>query len=185
MNLFDFKDRNVIVNPEALLVPEFKALWSRDKTKEKLRATRELSYIYFISDYRSPYRTSLTPNSLASTVSSDFMKDPNFKPDDLIKSAMTKYNLLQRTPTMALLASSITTVHKLTDYLEGVDLAERDQNNKPIYKPTDVTNALKSIGGIVESLNMVRESIEKEITKATSIRGQRRKGNREDPGHRT
>ncbi len=181
MTLFDFKDRNVIIKPEALLVPEFQALWKRDKTKEKLRATRELSYIYFIADYRSPYRTSLTPNSLESTVASDFMKDPKFKPDPLMGEALKKYQLLQRTPTMGLLASAVTTVHKLTDYLEAVDLNERDKNDKPIYKPSDVTNALKSIGGIVDSLNMVRDSIEKEITKATSIRCQRRKGNREDP----
>jgi hypothetical protein len=61
------------------------------------------------------------------------------------------------------------------------DLDERDEKNKPIYKPNDITNALKSIGGIVESLTKVREQVEKEITQQGALRGQRRKGNREDP----
>jgi hypothetical protein len=72
-------------------------------------------------------------------------------------------------------------VHNLTSYLENVDLEERDSRDKPIYKPSDVTNSLKSIGGIVESLNKVRSLVEKEITQSGTLRGQRRKGNREDP----
>ena len=39
MNLFDLKDRKVIVSTEALLIPEFKELWSRDKTKDKEKKT--------------------------------------------------------------------------------------------------------------------------------------------------
>ena len=66
-------------------------------------------------------------------------------------------------------------------YLENVDLQERDKNGKPIYKPADVTNSLKSIGGIVESLNKVRQQVEREQTSKGTLRGQRQKGNREDP----
>ena len=73
------------------------------------------------------------------------------------------------------------TIHNLTGYLENVDLAERDARYRPIYQTSDVTNSLKSIGGIVESLNKVRSLVEKEITQIGTLRGQRRKGNREDP----
>ena len=52
---------------------------------------------------------------------------------------------------------------------------------KPIYKPNDVVSALSKIGSIVESLNKVREQVEKEQTRTGTLRGQRMKGNREDP----
>ena len=76
MKLFDLKARIVVVSPEALLIPEFKDLWDRDKSKDKLKAHRELSYVYFISDYKSPYRSSLTEDKLHGVVAKDFMKDP-------------------------------------------------------------------------------------------------------------
>ncbi len=109
------------------------------------------------------------------------MKDEDYEPDSKILAAIEKYKSLQRTPSMLLLDASLQTVHNLTDYLQNVDLQERDKNDKPIYKPSDVTNSLKSIGGIVDSLNKVRANVEKEIQEAATLRGQRKKGNREDP----
>ena len=60
-SLFDYKERNVIVSPEALLIPEFEEIYKRDKSKDKAKAIKELSYIYFISDYKSPYISSIAP----------------------------------------------------------------------------------------------------------------------------
>ncbi len=179
--LFDFKDRKVVVSPEALLIPEFKDIYSRDKSKDKAKAIQQLSYVYFIADYKSPYVSSLSPDALKRVVGKDFMKKEDYEPDSKVSAAIDKYKELQRTPSMLLLDASLQTVHNLTDYLQNVNLQERDKNDKPIYKPSDVTSSLKSIGGIVESLNKVRENVEKEITATAQLRGQRRKGNREDP----
>jgi len=181
MKLFDLKERTVIVSPEALLVPEFEKLWKKDKTKDKGVAIRQLSFIYFVCDYRSPYRSAHTINKLESIVGKDFMKDENYAPDPDMRVAMEKYRELQRTPSMSLLDAAKRTVHNLTDYLESVDLTERDKNNRPVYKPSDVTSALKAIGGIVDSLRVVTETVQKEVSESGSLRGQRKKGNREDP----
>ena len=174
-SLFDYKERNVIVSPEALLIPEFEEIYKRDKSKDKAKAIKELSYIYFISDYKSPYISSLSPDALKRTIGKDFMKDEDYEPDSKILAAIDKYK------SMLLLNASLQTVHNLTDYLQNIDLQERDKNDKPIYKPSDVTNSLKNIGGIVDSLNKVRANVEKEIQEAATLRGQRKKGNREDP----
>jgi len=181
MKLFDLKARVVVVSPEALLIPEFKDLWDRDKTKDRLKAHRELSYVYFISDYKSPYRSSLTEDKLHEVVAKDFMKDEKYKACSKVLAAIDKYKELQKTPSMLLLDASVQTVHKLINYLQEIDLTERDKSDKPIYKPSDVTTSLKNIGGIVESLSKVRESVEKEVSEQASLRGQRKKGNREDP----
>ena len=39
----------------------------------------------------------------------------------------------------------------------------------------------KSIGPIIESLNKVKEQVEKEVAQSATLRGRRLKGNREDP----
>ena len=179
--LFDLKDRKVIVSAEALLIPEFKDIYSRDKSKDKAKAIQQLSYVYFIADYKSPYVSSLSPDALKRVVGKDFMKDEGYKPDSKVSAAIDKYKGLQKTPSMLLLDASLQTVHNLTDYLQNVDLQERDKNDKPIYKPSDVTNSLSKIGAIVDSLNKVRANVEREILATAQLRGQRKKGNREDP----
>lgn len=179
--LFDLKDRKVIVSAEALLIPEFKDIYSRDKSKDKAKAIQQLSYVYFIADYKSPYVSSLSPDALKRVVGKDFMKKEDYEPDSKISAAIEKYKGLQRTPSMLLLDASLQTVHNLTDYLQNVDLQERDKHDKPIYKPSDVTNSLSKIGAIVDSLNKVRANVEREILATAQLRGQRKKGNREDP----
>ena len=179
MKLFDLKAR--IVSPEALLIPEFKDLWERDKTKDKLKAYRELSYVYFTSDYKSPYRSSLTEDRLHTVVAKDFMKDPNYEACPKVRAAIDKYKELQKTPSMRLLDASVQTVHKLTNYLQDIDLNERDKNDKPLYKLSEITSSLKNTGGIVESLVKVREGVEREVSQQATLRGHRKKGNREDP----
>jgi len=181
MNLFDLKDRKVIVSTEALLIPEFKELWSRDKTKDKEKAIKELSYIYFSTDFKSPYVQSADIGFAARVVAKDFMKDPKYKPDKSIEEAIDKYIELQETPSMRLLKASLKTISNLTNYLETVNLHERDKNDRPIYKPNDVTSALKAIGPVIESLNKVKEQVEREVAQLATLRGQRIKGNREDP----
>jgi hypothetical protein len=181
MKLFDLKNSRVIISPEALVIPEFERLWRRDDSEKKERALKELSYVYFTCDYKSPYLTSMGKDRVRLVVGKDFMKDSKYRPDAAMEEAIEKYKDLQVTPSMRLLEASVTTIHNLTNYLEHVDLQERDKNGKPIYKPADVTNSLKSIGGIVESLNKVKEQVEREQTSKGTLRGQRQKGNREDP----
>ena len=181
MDLFDLQKRRVIVHTKALLIPEFKVLWDRDKKKEKEKAIRELSYVYFITDYKSPYIQSADPDLTEKVVAKDFMKDPSYKPDKEVKEAIAKYTRLQQTPSMRLLTASLKTISNLTSYLETINLHDRDKNDRPVYKPSDVTSALKSIGPIIESLNKVKEQVEKEVAQSATLRGRRLKGNREDP----
>jgi hypothetical protein len=178
MNLFEFKNHKVIITPQALLIPEFKTIWDN---KDEDVAIKELSYVYFIADYNSPYALSLSPEALAEIVAKDFMKDVNYDPPPHVQEAINRYKSLQETPAMHLLDASLITVHNLITYLKSVDLQERDKGGKPIYKPNDVVSALSKIGNVVESLTKVREQVEKEQTKTGTLRGQRMKGNREDP----
>ncbi len=181
MNLFDLKNGVVVISPEGLLIPEFKALWDEDKTKDKEKALQQLSYVYFISDYKSPYVASYDAHLLLSVVARDFMKDESYDPNHMVLAAIDKYKKLQDTPSMKLLIAAVKTVNNLSTYLEHIDLQERDNAGRPVYKPNDVSTSLSKIGSIVESLKKVREQVERETVQIGQLRGQRKKGNREDP----
>ena len=56
MRLFKEDNFQVVINPEAKLIPEFKKIITNDKDRKKRNAHKHLAYIYFICDYRSPIR---------------------------------------------------------------------------------------------------------------------------------
>ena len=49
--MFILANNKVTIEPKALLISEFEALWTRDHTKGKERANKEFSYIYFVGDF--------------------------------------------------------------------------------------------------------------------------------------
>ena len=55
MNLFEMNNGVLQIQPEAYALEPFKALWTRDKTKNKDNAIKELSFIYFMVDFTSDF----------------------------------------------------------------------------------------------------------------------------------
>jgi hypothetical protein len=172
MGLFDFKDYKVVISPDAVAIPAFKTIWERDKTKEKHKATQELSYIYFVNDFKSPY--SIYPEEdRRAKVLSDFIKNPDWVMDAELKIAEEEYNEFQKTYSMRFLESARGLADKLTAYFDEVDFHATDERGKPTYSATDAVRNLKEVGNVIESLDKVEEKVKKEIDSQTKVRGKK------------
>lgn len=172
MGLFDYKDYKVVISPDAVAIPAFRKIWERDKTKHKHKATQELSYIYFVNDFKSPY--SVWPEEdRRQKVMDDFIKDPDFKMDPELKAAEAEYNEFQRTYSMRFLESARGLADKLTAYFEEVDFHATDERGKPLYSATDAVRNLKEVGNVIESLDKVEEKVKKEIDSKAKVRGKK------------
>ena len=53
--LFDLVEDKVEIKPESLLIYPFSEIWKRDKSKDKSKAFKEITYIWFYSDFDSPF----------------------------------------------------------------------------------------------------------------------------------
>ena len=53
IRLFKYEGYTISVEPEALLLSPFKAIWDRDTTQDKRVAMQELGFLYFMCDPRS------------------------------------------------------------------------------------------------------------------------------------
>ena len=53
--LFDIENQEVVISPQALQIAAFRTIWTRDRDKYKVIAKKELAYVYYMSDYKSPY----------------------------------------------------------------------------------------------------------------------------------
>jgi len=165
-------DLQAIPAAELVLIDEFKALIKRDKrsrvTKgdyrgdKKLRASRELAYIYHCVSHESPY-TNYHYEVREERVRQDVFKDsPNWEPDDIVITAMGKYEELTSTPAVEMLKAGVRAAQKLTSFLDEIDLMATDNHGKAVYSAKDLVTNLGNLGKVIDGLNKLREQVEKE-----------------------
>lgn len=170
MKLFDLINQKPVISASALMIPEFRDLWDRDKSANKEKASAELAYIYFVTDYKSVYQ-SYDESEREKQIIKDLFDD-NWKEDEKVALARDKYDKLQQTPTMGFLKDAMKAVEATRKYFRGVDYSLRDRLGEMIYDPTKVSKMLKDLAGILVSLEKLEQRIKKEqsLTNVT-IRG--------------
>jgi hypothetical protein len=170
MRLFLIEKNKIVPNPAALTIREFKQLWIRDTSKNKDTAILELSYVYFISDYKSVY-LSAPPEEREQVIMDDLGFDKYWKPDKEVQEAVQKYNELQQVPTMRLLNAAQSALEQLVQYFKAVDFKERDKRGQPVYRALDVTKAMGETARVADSLDKLRDKVKKELDTKGKIRG--------------
>jgi len=170
MGLFDIKNDQIILNPDSLAIPAFKTIWDKDKTKGKTKATQVISYIYYMSDYKSPY--SIYPEKKRRDIlREEFIKDEKWSAGEDVTRAIQTYRDFQETHTMRLMRAARCAADELSIYFEDIDFKEKDDNGRPVYTAKDVAINLEKVGKIVESLDKLEEKIQKEIKSESRVRG--------------
>jgi hypothetical protein len=160
--LFDIERGQVIMNPTALWIPEFKKLWDRDKDENKTIATKEISYVVFKHGFHSPYNA-YSEKEREGRILRDYFKGmPDWKPDKEIKAAEKKYNELQDSAALRLLRSTRKALEIIEDFFTTAD---PDQVDK-------VVKNAKELGGLIQSLNKLEVQVQKEQKEAASVRGE-------------
>lgn len=168
--IFDLVNNNPIITIEGLHIPEFKTLWKMDKTKDKLKVSGVLAYVYHMASPVSVY-AQLSPEERESQVKEDYIVD-NWFPKPETQEAIEKMKLLEETSEMRFLASVEYALNKLKEYNYSVDFKALDDNGKPIYNIRDVLATTEKAGKLFESLAALKDIVNKQ--KTTQVK---RKGN--------
>ena len=162
MKLLDLKEGRVIVNPEVLGIPEFGALYNRDKDKHKAKGLADISYVYYLADPNCPY-SNYTEDKRESMLGQDLYKDPKFKPDAEIIKAIAKYKLLIDTPLLRLLRAVEAKTDELATYLSSTPVT--DESLKAIL------DVMKNATPLVTNAANIRREAEKEMKVKGTVRG--------------
>jgi hypothetical protein len=165
LEMFDIIDETVAISPPMLNVPEFKALWRRDKNRNKKEAYSELCYIYYITDFKSPYRT-YPKKEREQRVLTEFCYNvlgEDWKPDEKVIAAKKKYEELQVTPSLRYLESVEGVIAKITQFLDKTNIDEDTLKT--------IVDSIEKANKITLGLPKLKEAIEKEISENTKIRG--------------
>ena len=176
MDLFYMENGVVAWLPQTLAIKEFKAVWSKNRNKDM--AFKELSYIFFMEDLRSPFRNYTEEEKEDKVIEAVFSKE--WKPDERVQAAQEMYKELMQTRSMKLLRSAWHNLDDLSEFINNIDYNERDSNDKYINDISKVRSTIESLPKLVAALKKLEDEVKKEVEEGGSLRGGREKGMFED-----
>lgn len=179
IRLFHYEGYEVEIEPEALMMAPFKAIYDRDKSKDKSMAKQELAYIYFMGDPRSDYQYLVDTEVRAVEIIKGLGMPKEWKADKVIERALTFYESFK--PISAgLLEDTRYVINRLRAELRNMDFDERDDKGKPVHTLQSITNTIKQIPALAKDLDEAERALSKDITNEAKARGTQTKALLED-----
>tara|TARA_R110000744_G_scaffold73554_2_gene147302 strand:+ start:257 stop:754 length:498 start_codon:yes stop_codon:yes gene_type:complete len=128
--------------------------------------TQELGFVYFYTDYGSPYAV-YDKGERRKKIETDL----KVKYSPKIRIAIEKYKELSETSAIKLLKAAKSSINKLETYFETINLDILDDNGKPIYSAKDLIANLSNMGKVVSGLEELEELVQKQQAKQNPNRG--------------
>ena len=181
MELLTIADGRLSVSPMALTIKEFNDIWETDKTKTKDNAVKELSFVYFMCWYKSPYKA-YDENRRVERIKNDVIRDSKWEIPQRVVDAMKKFEelMVSDSPSMSLLKSAQKAISKVQDYFDTVDI----RNDAKGTKMATLIKTMGSIDAIMKGLASLENKVEQELQSVGRVRGGGVVGNRELPKER-
>lgn len=163
MRLVECDGGEVRVADEALLVRPIRELFEADGTKGKGLFLRQMSYMWFMVDPRSPYMYITDERARAAEVRAQEGFGDGWEPSAKLREAMARYAALTVTTQALLLQSTRKAMENVRRFLEAVDLLATDDHGKPIYQVSAVTTALKQMPELSRALADAERALAKDM----------------------
>lgn len=174
MKLFKMKNWQLTVSEEVWGLSPFKKLLDRDKSKEKQVANAEVLFIWYWCDIKSNYLL-MNEKDRLEELKKDIPGLPKkWKKDEYIDECIDLYKKLSTTILQELYQKALQSAKDVGDYLENTKalLYERDKQERPVTKISDITRGLKDVKIIMKDL----KAAEKEVIKETEDNEGKQKG---------
>ncbi len=165
---------NGVMSPteEILQIDPFKTIWKRDKNNHKTSALADFRFIEFmVSPLKSnPYRDLDTEEKAEVIISEIFSGD--YKPDKKVLEGIDIYRkwIYEYSFSYKFLESAKVGAKELIKFFTTLNINERTNAGTAVYKPSDLTRALKDVEDIIKNLNGLEKRVFEEI-KEVRIKG--------------
>lgn len=180
MSLFVVENLKVVPEPSTLLLYPFKEIWDNDTSSDKKLALVKFAYIEFMCSYAKSnvfitYKEDIRATKIIDSLTRSFNGHGEFWTDELVIEGVKVYKNLQvdASPTIKFFESALAGAKKLTDFFDTFDLTLKTRAGTPVYKPADVTKALKDTNDVIKTLVAMRETIYSELAESSKGKGGR------------
>ncbi len=163
-NLFDIVGSTITIKPESLVIPEFRKIWERDKTKDKKKAFNEISYVVFLCDKsdKNPYKNYSEIDRMVMLKKDFSIEDP----DKLMLEAIDKYKKLKITRYERVVNAALDSLEDIEDYYLGIK-----EQDKTKFDITEYLGSMEKLGKAIKSLRELEKQLEADRTEGSKVRG--------------
>lgn len=144
--LFEFDGQNITINPILLSIVEFEKIWKRDKSKDKSKARKEIIFIYGMTSNAKDniWKDYLRLKERENIIIEDLFGDTVWVPDRLVEKAIEKFKQrYSKNAAELLLETSMLSMLKVKEFLDTIDLNERDSQGRLIHNPKIILDTAK------------------------------------------
>lgn len=177
MDLFRIEGGVAKPTEHALLVSPYKEIWDRDENPEKNDAIRDLTYIEFCCSFKksNPYKNYSEDIRKVKVGEAVYKEDyVNFVEDSLIKEGIELYGILrlEASPTIQYYLAAKAGAEKMMEWLNDFDMTKTNaRTGLPLYKPREITSALKDSYDVMKTLNALEEKVYEQIFEHVKTKG--------------
>ena len=168
--------------PEVLTIKEFSKIIKRDKSKGKIIAISELSYIWFFCDYKSDFVQIIDEDDRSlEIVNSLNALGKDWRADQLVLDGITKYKALSSTITSRMLEDARSVVDNMSKWAKNAALnLDEMVNDKPKYDISKIQAFVRDVPKMLDTLNSLEEKVLREKDSGSAYRGSQEKSLFED-----
>jgi len=176
--LFEISGNLVRPNAETLLISPFREIWERDASKDKKRALEDLAFVEFCTSVEASNPFANFPESVREeVVRKEVVRSRGWKKDALVERAMERAVEMQEQASTVYryYMSAKRAVEKMTDFLNTVDLDERNaKTGALLHRPSDIIRTVNDIEKTMANLKSLEERVRKEAFGTGRNRGDKR-----------
>lgn len=175
------KNGKALPSTHALIIEPFKTIWNNDDSEGKGDAINKFTFIELMcSKKKSNPFTGYSQGQRYSKVVENVYGETDYRPtnDPLVAKGMEIYEefLHNASPSLTYLEAALIAAENLKNTLETIDFSERTNGGAAVYKPADITRALKETPDVVKTLEQLREKVQSELLEEAKTRGSREIG---------
>lgn len=169
IKLFKYEQFKLTISEEALLLKPIKAVWDRDKSKNKQKALMELGFIYFMNDPRSDYQYLVDEEERTKAIITGEGMPANWKPDKIVLEASSFYNSFK--PTASLLLEDIRFM--IDQYRKKLrTMASEGFEELSVKELKDINALIKALPSLIKDLDETEKALASEMRSSSKMRGQ-------------
>jgi hypothetical protein len=177
MDLFKVEGTLVVPTEHALLISPYKDIWDNDEDPTKANAKRDFAYIELNCSYKksNPFKGYADDIRKVKVGEAVYKEDySTFEESELIVEGMELYERLrvEASPTLQYFLSAKSGAEKMMNWLDNFDMSEvNPRNGAPLYKPREITSALKDTYDVMKTLNALEEKVNEQLFEFVRTKG--------------
>ncbi len=164
MHLLQFNKESyeVQVTEEVTILAPFKKILSRDRSKTKDNAIKEITFVYFFSDITSPYQAIIDLQERTDEIRKDIELPKNWKPDSIVKDAIEFYQQRSKTVIHSLYDAAMIAASAINDVFKDAKNLINDSDDK-IASAQKVIMALEKVPKVMANLREAEKELIRQI----------------------